>query len=143
MYSISTHALLWQVLYTKARAETWAEVNLRRQGFATLLPRVRHGSGLAPLFPRYIFSGYHIDLPTSSLRSTFGVQYVVSCGAQPVRVPAEVIEQICSRMDAHGVVRVGEVSSADPLFAKPQRERVRALEALLAAGFRVKAGSNC
>jgi len=132
--------MLWQVLYTKAHAEAWAEINVRRQGFATLLPRVRQGSGFAPLFPRYIFSGYHTYLPMTSLRNTFGVLYVVRCGEQPARVPVEVIEQIRSRMDMHGVVRVGEVPSVDPLFAKPERERLRALEALVSAGFRVKVG---
>jgi hypothetical protein len=55
-------------------------------------------------------------------------------------VPAEVIEQIRSRMDSHGLVRVGKAPDVDPLFAKPQRERLRALQALVAAGFRVKVG---
>ena len=131
--------LVWQVLYTKAHAETWAEINVRRQGFATLLPRVQQGSGFAPLFPRYLFSGSHTR-PAASLSSTFGVLYVVSCGEQPARVPVEIIEQIRSRMDAHGVVRVGDVPNVDPLFAKPQRERLRALEALVSAGFRIKVG---
>jgi len=53
-------------------------------------------------------------------------------------VPVEVIEEIRSRMNGHNVVWVGEVPSVDPLFAKAQRERVRALERLVAAGFRVK-----
>ena len=130
--------LVWQLLYTKPHAEAWAEINLRRQGFATLLPRVVERAGLAPLFPRYIFSGYHIGQSVGSLRSTSGVLYVVHFGEHPARVPIEVIEEIRSRMNGHGVVRVAEVPSVDPLFAKTQRERVRALEGLVAAGFRVK-----
>lgn len=135
---MSDPTLTWQLLYTKPHAEAWAEINLRRQGFATLLPRVPEGSGFAPLFPRYIFSGHHNGQSIGSLRSTCGVLYVVRCGDQPARVPIEVIEEIRSRMNEHNVVRVGEVPSVDPLFAKAQRERVRALERLVAAGFRVK-----
>jgi transcription antitermination factor NusG len=130
--------LIWQLLYTKPHAEEQAELNLRRQGFATLLPRVRNGSDSAPLFPRYIFSGHRPGQPTACLRSTIGVLDIVRCGEQPARVPVEVIEEIRSRMNGHNVVWVGEVPSVDPLFAKDQRERVRALERLVAAGFRVK-----
>ena len=35
--------LCWQLLYTKPRAETWGEINLRRQGYATLYPSSNHG----------------------------------------------------------------------------------------------------
>jgi hypothetical protein len=135
---MSDPSLVWQLLYTKPHAEVWAEMNLRRQGFATLLPRVSEGSGFAPLFPRYIFSGYHKGQSIGSLRSTAGVQDVVRCGEQPARVPIEVIEEIRSRMNGSSVVRLGTEPRADPLFAKTQRERVRTLEKLVAAGFRVK-----
>ena len=60
------------------------------------------------------------------------------CGEQAARVPVEVIEEIRSRMNGHNVVWVSEVPSLDPPFAKAQRERVRALERLVAAGFRVE-----
>jgi transcription antitermination factor NusG len=134
--------LVWQLLYTKPHAEAQAEVNVRRQGFATLLPRVRDRSGFAPLFPRYIFSGHRVGQSTSCLRSTIGVLNVVCCGEQPARVPPEVIEEIRSRMNAQHVVRLSEVPGVDPLFAKTQHERIRALERLVAAGFRVKLGSR-
>jgi transcription antitermination factor NusG len=126
--------LIWQLLYTKPHAEEQAELNLRRQGFATLLPRVRSGSNSAPLFPRYIFTGHRPGQPTACLRSTIGVLDIVRCGEQPARVPVEVIEEIRSRMNGHNVVWVGEVPSVDPLFAKDQRERVRTLERLVVAG---------
>jgi transcriptional antiterminator RfaH len=132
--------LIWQLLYTKPQAEERAELNLRRQGFATLLPRVRNGSESGPLFPRYIFSGHRPGQPTACLRSTIGVLDVVRCGEQPARVPPEVIEEIRSRMDAHNMVRLSGGPTADPLFAQTQRERVRALEKLVAAGFRVRVG---
>lgn len=140
--SMSDTVLIWQLLYTKPHAETQAELNLRRQGFATLLPRVRNGSECAPLFPRYIFCGHHAGQPTACLRSTIGVLDLVLCGEQPARVPLEVIEEIRSRMNGRNIVRLGDGPKADPLFAKTQRERVRALEKLAAAGFRVKIGSR-
>ena len=131
--------LCWKLLYTKPHAETWAEINLRRQGFATLLPSVRQRLGIGPLFPRYIFVGHGANQPMTSLSSTLGVLYIVRCGDHPARVPTDVIAEIQARMDAHGVVRLEEVPKPDPLFAKAQRERIRALEKLAAAGFRVRA----
>jgi transcriptional antiterminator RfaH len=133
-----TDELIWRLLYTKPHAETWAELNLRRQGFTTLLPRIRQHSCFTPLFPRYVFAGYLADYPFRSLHSTFGVLYVVHCGDRPARVPADVIEEIRSRMDAYGVVRLDEEPRPDPLFARAQRERLRALERLAQAGFRVR-----
>jgi transcription antitermination factor NusG len=140
--SLSDTVLIWQLLHTKPHAETRAELNLRRQGFATLLPRIRNGLESAPLFPRYIFCGHRAGQPTASLRSTIGVLDVVRCGEHPARVPVEVIEQIRSRMNAHNVVRLGEGPKTDPLFAKSQRERIQALERLALAGFRVRVGSR-
>jgi transcription antitermination factor NusG len=135
---MSDTALIWQLLYTKPHAEEQAEFNLRRQGFATLLPRVRDRNGFVPLFPRYIFSGHQAGQPTECLSSTFGVLDFVRCGEQPARVPLDVIEQIRSRMNSHKVVQLGEGPRMDPLFAKSERERVRALVRLVAAGFRLK-----
>ena len=129
----------WLLLYTKARAESWAEMNLRKQGFATLLPRVRHRNGFGPLFPRYVFVGAPAGMDFRSARSTRGVLYVVQCGDHPARVPHEVIEQIRARMDDHGVVAVEGRPLIDPLFARRERERVRALVKFAQAGFRVVA----
>jgi transcriptional antiterminator RfaH len=130
--------LCWLLLYTKARAESWAEINLRKQGFATLLPRVRQSAGLSPLFPRYVFIGAPAESDFRSARSTRGVLYVVQCGEKPARVPLEVIDGIRARMDEHGLVAL-EGRIIDPLFARRERERVRALVKFAQAGFRVVA----
>ena len=135
---MSRPPLSWKLLYTKPHAEAWAEANLRRQGFSTLLPRVRQRGAVGQLFPRYLFAAHEPDVPERPLHSTLGVLYVVRCGERPARVPLEVIEEIRGRMDAHGVVRLDEAPRPDPLFAKAQRERLHALESLAAAGFRVK-----
>lgn len=132
--------LSWLLLYTKPRAEAWAEINLRRQGFATLLPRVRRGDGFWPLFPRYLFAGCAAGQDMLPLRNTRGVQYVVHCGAEPSRVPAAVVAEIQGRMDSRGVVALdGQERAQDALFAKAERERVRTLEKFARAGFRVVA----
>ena len=130
--------MCWELLYTKSRAEEWVEVNLRRQGYSTLLPRVRARSGYRPLFPRYIFAGFEADRSARELRSTRGVSYVVQCGENPARVPGSVIAEIEGRMDAHAVVRLDHVSSPASLFGPVERERLRALAKFAAAGWRVR-----
>lgn len=131
--------LCWLLLYTKARAESWADVNLRKQGFSTLVPRVRQGDGFGPLFPRYVFVGAPPGADLRPARSTRGVLYVVQCGEKPARVPHDVIDAIRERMDAQGVVQLEGRPTLDPLFARRERERVRALVKLAQAGFRVVA----
>ena len=131
--------LRWLLLYTKARAESWAEINLRRQGFLTLLPRVRQRDGFGPLFPRYVFVGAPPGTDFRPAQSTRGVLFVVRCGEKPARVPVEVIEGIRARMDDQGVVELEVRPLVDPLFARRERERVRALVKFAQAGFRVVA----
>lgn len=133
----SADGLSWLLVYTKARAEAWTDINLRNQGFVTLAPRVAARRGFGMLFPRYVFVGCGEGARSASIRSTLGVQYVVQCGEKAARVPPQVVEEIRSRMDAHGVVHL-DIAPADPLFAKRERERVRALVKLAQAGFRVK-----
>jgi transcriptional antiterminator RfaH len=131
--------LCWLLLYTKARAESWADVNLRKQGFATLLPRVRQRDGFGPLFPRYVFVGAPLGTDFRPARSTRGVLYVVHSGENPARVPLEVIAGIRARMDEHGIVELERRPLLDPLFARRERERVRTLVKFAQAGFRVVA----
>jgi hypothetical protein len=137
--SVFSSQVVWQLLYTKRHAEAWTEVNLRRQGFEVLLPRVRATAGFAPLFPRYVFAGSADPQRLTAFQNTRGVLYVVRCGDQAARVPVSLIADIGARMDAHGVVHLEEMPQRDPLFEKRERERVRALVKFAAAGFRVKA----
>ena len=128
----------WQLVYTKARAERWVELNLRRQHFLTLLPLVRGRAGFQPLFPRYVFVGFAPGQNARPITGTRGVQYVVHFGYQPARVPLEVVLDVKARMDVHGVVQLEQPGQEDPLFAKHARERTRALLLFAQAGFRVK-----
>lgn len=135
--------LEWKLVYTKARCETWSEANLRNQGFATLMPRVRAsergGHGFAPLFPRYLFVGHAPGRDLGTIQNTRGVLRLVYFGERPARVPLEVIAEIRSRMDAHGLVRLEESATTQGLFDPRSQARMRALVKLAAAGFRVVA----
>ena len=129
----------WILLYTRRQAEEWAAVNLRRQGFETVLPMVRSRGQLSPLFPRYLFAGLPEGDSARAMQHTFGVQYTVMCGMEPARVTAGIIAEIRARMNTHGVVTLDGAEPADPLFAARQRDRLLVLERLAAAGFRVRA----
>jgi hypothetical protein len=128
----------WRLLYTKPHAEAWVEANLRNQGFESLLPRVATRSGFGPLFPRYVFAGYQPGQRAEAFAGTYGVQYVVQCGAHPSIVPLDVVADIRSRMNARGVVTLEHGDDADSLFAARQRERLETLARFAAAGFRVR-----
>ena len=128
----------WRLLYTKLHAEAWADTNLRRQGFEVLLPRTQVRRGHGPLFPRYVFAGFVRGQRPDAMASTYGVQYVVHCGAAPAVVPIHVIDEIRTRMDERGLVVVQQLGDVDSIFARRQRARVDALEKFAAAGFRVR-----
>lgn len=139
MYGITLDTTVsWLLLYTKPHAEAWAEINLRAQGFATLLPRVLSGTHIKLLFPRYLFAGHTSGELPRAIGNTFGVQYVVQCGDRPARVPSSVIADVQARMNEHGVVHLDETTVRDPLYAKRERERVRTLIKFAEAGFRVR-----
>src|SRR5205823_8571760 len=98
--------LRWYVVHTQPHHECLAETNLRRQGFATYLPRYlrrcRHARRTEtvprPLFPRYLFVA--LDLARDrwrAVQSTFGVSHLVVAGDAPAPVPDGVVEEIWAR----------------------------------------------
>jgi transcriptional antiterminator RfaH len=146
----------WFAVLTKPRSEGVAMLNLQRQGYDCLLPKVRHRrrsargmlASIEPLFPRYVFLRARSDGWTlGPVRSTRGVSGVVRFGGQAAHVPVSVIAHIRSRMrdddcvqlDApelvHGdVVRIteGPLSGMRAIFDAPSGgERVRLLMELL------------
>jgi hypothetical protein len=135
---LSDSDISWLLLYTKPHAEAWTEINLRNQGFVSLLPRIAGRGGFRPLFPRYVFAGHRAAGSARPLASTSGVLYVVKCGEQPARVPRDLIADIQSRMNENGVVHIEPSPARDLLFAARERERVRTLVKLAQAGFRIK-----
>ncbi len=112
----------WFAVVTKPRSEAIAHENLQRQGYETLLPRLRRTrrgpSGTAArvecLFPNYLF--LRADTTRTSLapvRSTRGARGVVKFGGVPAEVPESVIEHIRRRIDDEdGFIRLEAPSLA-------------------------------
>src|SRR5262245_23431334 len=105
----------WYVVLTQPNAENKAVVHLKRQGFATYLPRYlkrrRHARRVetvaAPLFPRYLF--VTIDMAKQrwrSIYSTIGVSNLVSSGDTPTAVADEVIATLKRSEDDAGFVKL-------------------------------------
>ena len=118
----------WFVVQTQPRAEARARQHLINQGFAAYLPvyrrRVRHARRteivLRPLFPGYLFVS--LDPARDRWRSvngTIGVQRILTDGETPCRVPAEIIDEIESREDEDGAIKL-----APPAFRSGQSVRV-------------------
>jgi transcriptional antiterminator RfaH len=125
----------WYVVHTQPQNELRAEINLRRQGFATYLPRYqrtrRHArkteTVARPLFPRYLFVG--LDLARDrwrSIQSTFGVSNLVFAGDTPLAMPDGVIEQIRAREGGEGFVTLGLPAGIGP------GSRVRLIDGIFA-----------
>ena len=128
----------WYVVHAQPQGEVRADVNLRRQGFETYVPRylrtrrhARRADVVArPLFPRYLFVKFDLDRDRwRAINSTFGVSHLVCVGDEPVAVPHGVVEEIRSREDGDGYVTIGlaaglrpgsEVRLIDGLFAESQ-----------------------
>ncbi len=111
--------LTWYLIYTKPRQEAIALTNLSRQGFECYLPmlkvekiRQRKTALVAEtMFPRYLF----IRLDTSGtgqswspIRSTLGVNKMVTFGGHPAKVDSPLIDHIRFRETSH---------TAQPMFA--------------------------
>lgn len=125
----------WYVVHTQPQNETRAEINLRRQGFATYLPLYqrtrRHArkteTVARPLFPRYLFVG--LDLARDrwrAIQSTFGVSNLVISGDTPLAMPDGVVEQIRARESGEGFVTLGLPAGIGP------GSRVRLIEGIFA-----------
>ena len=106
----------WYVVHTQPNREGRADLNLRRQGFITYLPRClrrrrharRQETVARPLFPRYLFVA--LDLARDRWRvvhSTFGVNRLVLAGEGPLAVPAGVLDEIRARENGDGFVALG------------------------------------
>jgi transcription elongation factor/antiterminator RfaH len=102
----------WYVFRSLARQESWAEANLKRQGFVYFLPKVlvtrRHARRYVTqrewLFPRYGF--LLLDLaqdPWRRVNGTLGVERLVMGRDGPQRVPDGVIEAIQAVTDIDGL----------------------------------------
>lgn len=95
----------WWLVHTKPRQEEKALTNLEAQGFECYLPlmpvEVLQRSGLKvqdqPLFPRYLFVRPGKNGASENwgvIRSTLGVNRLVSFGTQPAKVHAQLVQAI-------------------------------------------------
>jgi transcriptional antiterminator RfaH len=95
----------WHLVHTKPRQEVRALENLLNQGYECYLPmlpteKLRQGSlkvADVPLFPRYLFIRLgqgNSDQSWAPIRSSMGVNRLVSFGLQPARVDDELIDQL-------------------------------------------------
>ena len=119
----------WFVVYTKAAQERIAEINLKKQGFETYLPRLalrkksagRAISAVVPMFSRYLFVRLDLDaMPWRSVNGTFGVSNLVSFGERPAPVADAVVTEIMQRHDEDGVVRL----SAQDVFTPGEKVEI-------------------
>ena len=95
----------WYLIHTKPRQERIALLNLEQQGFACYMPMMalekvlRGVIGVAdePLFPRYIFIQLATEMSSKSwspIRSTRGVNRLVSFGNQPAKVDEHLVQAL-------------------------------------------------
>jgi transcriptional antiterminator RfaH len=95
----------WYVIHTKSQQEQRALLNLEQQGYECYLPllsleKLRKGriSPLQePLFARYLF--IHLDTSETAkswapIRSTLGVNRMVTFGSEPTKVDKHLIEAL-------------------------------------------------
>ena len=153
----------WYLVYAKPRQEKGAVENLLRQKYEVYFPQIqvsrnRHGVRkltVEPLFPRYLF--IHLDSESDNwapIRSTLGVTSLVRFGAEPARVPNELVDYLKSRQNAEGLhewaqpaLKVGGRARVvggplagyeGILIAKSSRERVVILMDLVGGQVRAK-----
>lgn len=103
----------WFLAQVKPNSAAIADKNLKRQGFETFLPmetQTRQRSGRfvtrkQPVFPGYIFVA--IDPAQGVWRkvnATYGITKLVSFGAAPAEVPAELIAGLKARCDSNSTL---------------------------------------
>ncbi|MEW6210159.1 MAG: transcription termination/antitermination NusG family protein [Acidobacteriota bacterium] len=130
----------WYLLYTRASGEMEAARTLTslaerlKQNIEVFLPLVkeRRSKGLyrfrtveAPLFPRYLFARLDFEhVSAVSIRSSRGVQSIVTFGDQPATVPCCMIEEIRSRI-VDGYVKLEEAPPPDCPFMQGERVEIR------------------
>ena len=101
----------WLLLQVKPKQETRALENLQRQGGDCYCPQIcveklsrgKRIQAEEALFPGYLFINVQPEqdgLTYTSIRSSRGVSKIVSFGAEPIKVPETLIEQIKYREQA-------------------------------------------
>ena len=107
----------WYVVTTKSREEPKALINLKQQGFNTYLPQYkkirRHARRvdtlLAPLFPKYLFVEFDLDVNNwSVINSTIGVSALIKFGSLPTPISTELVHDIRDRENSEGIISLNK-----------------------------------
>ncbi len=96
----------WYLINTQSGRENLAEMNLRRLGVETFLPRIRQNKVIrqkrqtvtGPLFKGYLFARFDLEILYRAVNFSWGVRRVVCFGPEPVVVEEEIIKSIQSRL---------------------------------------------
>ncbi len=133
----------WYVVYCQTRQEERADLNLRRQGFDSWLPRLRRtrrharriDNVFVPLFPGYLFVSLDLDRQSwRSINGTFGVRRLLGENERPTPVARGFIETLRETMDEAGLVAVPQdtFKNGDPvrLIAGPFADMIGTLARL-------------
>lgn len=119
---ISSHTA-WYVAQTKPRQERTASENLLRQGYSVYLPHLKvfkrirrcQQTRLEPMFPRYLFFRPCSEKQSiGPVRSTFGVQNIVSFGYVPALMGADTVESIRAIESRQNASSIEELSLISP-----------------------------
>jgi transcriptional antiterminator RfaH len=113
----------WYVAQTKPRQERTAYDNLLRQGYCAYLPHLKvlrrirrcQQARLEPMFPRYLFFRPGSEKQSiGPVRSTFGVQSIVSFGHAPALLLADAVESIRALESRQNAASMDELSPINP-----------------------------
>lgn len=119
----------WCVVQTHVHSENRAAAHLLRQGYDVYLPRYlkrrRHARRVetvpAPLFPRYLFVGFDLNVARwRSIQSTQGVSCLVCNSNEPALLPESVLAELRRREDDNGFIRL----DLRPQYAPGDKVRV-------------------
>jgi len=137
----------WYLIYTKAKQESVALMNLERQAYPVYLPmhctRRRVGIQLRqvtePLFPRYLFIALNAETDNwGPIRSTRGVANLVRFGGVPAKVPSELVDLLKEQEQ-------DRLSDTQPLPAFKSGQRVEIMDGVMSGYegiFEAKTGSK-
>ncbi len=124
----------WYLIYTKAKQEAVALMNLEQQGYCAYLPfhktrrrfRMQYKFVVEPLFPRYLFIALNTGTDDwGPIRSTRGVAKLVRFGGMPAKVPTELIELLKEQ-------EKNRVQDELPLPQFKRGDRVQIMEGVMA-----------
>jgi len=125
--------ILWHCVYTKSRAEVWAQNNLWGRGFDAYLPqylkRRRHARRTewvrTPLFSRYLFVRADLEeCGSGGISFAPGVHSMVSFGGPPAVVPESVIAELRSHENSDGLIDIDFGRGPSSRYREGDRVRV-------------------